>query len=98
MILNILLEGTIPAFSLSSVVVTLLLGVLAFLSKDAYNKVRKEIVDLNEAIDEIKDRVEIERSRSDKEMRIIDSRISELHINILSKLDEIKDKFQEFRK
>jgi hypothetical protein len=93
-----LLEIGMPTASWLGLAMTLILGLLCFLTRDAYQELKRKIQALQEEIHEIREDVEKERSRSDKEMRLIDGRINDLHINILNKLDEIKYKFNEFRK
>lgn len=89
--LLILLEANVPLASWLGIAVTIMLGLVGFLSRDAYNRINKRL-------DQIEDDQEVERKRSELEMRIMDGKISDLHINILKKLDEIKDKFNDFRK
>lgn len=88
----------LPIASWFGIVVAGVLGLLYYLLKESHNRLKKDIEEVKVDLNEIAKAVETERARSDKEMRIIDTRINELHINILNKLDEIKYKFNEFRK
>ena len=97
--LTIFLEVVgLPIASWFGLAVSAIFGLLYYLLKLSHNRLLKDIDELSKDITDISKAVEIERARSDKEMRTIDTRINDLHINILNKLDEIKYKFNEFRK
>lgn len=97
--LSIFLEVVgLPIASWFGLAVSAIFGLLYYLLKLSHNRLLKDIDELSRDIADISKAVETERARSDKEMRTIDTRINDLHINILNKLDEIKYKFNEFRK
>lgn len=88
----------LPIASWFGLAVSAIFGLLYYLLKISHNRLLKDMDDLSKDISDISKDVQIERERSNKEMRTIDTRINDLHINILNKLDEIKYKFNEFRK
>lgn len=96
--LFILLEVGLPIASWFGLAVSGIFGLLYYLLKLSHNRLIKDIDELSKDVTDIGKAIETERARSDKEMRTIDTRINDLHINILNKLDEIKYKFNEFRK
>jgi hypothetical protein len=88
----------VPVVSWLGLVITIVFSTLAFLLRDAYLSIKKKGDHLELRISKMEDDVEKERNRSDEELRKIDMRINDFHVNILTRLDEIKDKFNEFRK
>ena len=96
--LTIFLEAGMPIASWVGVLVAIVTTLIGFLAKDVYDRLVKRVEVLEKAINDAKTDLDVEKERSRVEMRNIDTRINELHINILDKLDEIKYKFNEFRK
>lgn len=94
----ILLEGGIPALSWIGIGLTIALGLLGFLLRDAYQNLKRRQDQAEEGLSDLTEKLDAEKLNNERSMRSLDSRINDLHINILNRLDDIKDKFNEFRK
>ena len=93
-----LLDITIPAASWLGVAVTIVLGLLVYLMKDTFQGIKQRITNVETTASDLEAKLEGEKLNTEKALRLIDGKVNDLHINILNRLDEIKDKFQEFRK
>ena len=104
-----LLEVVIPLGSIIGYVASAALAIMSYLVKKYLDRIDIRLEDLEDSDEKAKlalekalldsnTNISIERERSRAEMLIIDSRITNLHLNILEKLDEIKYKFQEARR
>lgn len=95
----ILLEtNVIPTISWYGIVLTSVITLLGFLLRDAYQRIQKRQDISDKALEDLTQKLESEKLNSEKAMRSLEARINDLHVNILDRLDEIKDKFSEFRK
>lgn len=89
--LAIFLEAAFPGFPVINVIILSIIGLFGFLFRDLYNRALKRIEKLETNDEEL-------HNKLDKEVKSIEIRINDLHLHILNKLDEIKYKFNEFRK
>lgn len=96
--LFVLLDAGMPVSSWIGLGLGAIITILGWLGKDAYSRFNDRLKYQEQYTEEIKEKLEKERLERLSENREIDGKISDLHINILNKLDEIKDKFNEFRK
>lgn len=105
----ILLDIGLPAASWLGIVTVAVIGLLSWLGKKIIDNVEKENAELKENIKRLTLDLKIEVTKSDSELRKMDNkindvskqtdaRITDMNINILNKLDAIKDKFYDLRK
>lgn len=88
-----------PAFL---AIVGITASLIGFLIKDIYvsNKAKVSNLETKESKDiaNLTEKLEIYKNENNKELNRIESKINDIHIRILDKLDEIKDNFNELRK
>lgn len=82
---------SIPLISVYGVILAGVIALLGFLLRDAYKALKEKQSSGDSRLDEFEEKHEAD-------IRDLDKRINDLHINILNRLDDIKDKFNEFRK
>lgn len=90
-ILFILLQEGISIISYYGVALTAVMTLLSFLLRDAYLRLTKRVENLeseNAALREDNSNIRLD----------FETKINNLNVNILNRLDDIKDKFNEFRK
>ncbi len=93
-----LLDVTIPAATWVGIGITAIMGLLMFLMKSTFTDIKDNVKENKEAIEDLTEKLDGEKLNNEKALRLIDGKVNDLHINILNRLDEIKDKFNELRK
>ncbi len=93
-----MLQVHVPAISWYGIALTAIVTLLGFLLRDAYQRLQKRQDSAEQALEDLTKKLDQEKLNNEKAMRILDARINDLHLNILNRLDDIKDKFNEFRK
>lgn len=101
----VLLDIGLPVTGWLSIAVAAFVALLAFLLRNTFTRMVKDISDLGKRIDHLECELDIakndlvsERRRSDTEMRAIDNKINDFRSNVIDRLENIKDKFIEIRK
>lgn len=92
------LLDAVPIASWIGMGLAIVFGLLGFLARDVYTKVMERIKENEKDIIKVVDTVETESKRLDIEIRQFDNKLSELQINLLKSLHDIKDKFNDLRK
>lgn len=108
-LLLFLLDVTIPTMSWLGGCVGVAVAILTFFIRRSIKRNDDDIKEIKELAFTLEERLNLEKQlllaklQSEKfaveqALRLIDTKISELHINILNRLGDIKDEFKEFRK
>lgn len=87
-----------PVASWIGLLIATILALIGFLLRDAYSSLKTKMKDLEKRVGDTEKALQDEKNQRLEDMRIIDNKIQDLHLNILRRLDDIKDKFNEFRK
>ena len=99
-LLIILLNADTGGLSITfwlGIVITVMLGLLGFLARDAYSRLIRRTEDNEKEITELRKEIAELRKNMNSEMRGFDKKVSDLNINVLEKLNDIKNKFGEIR-
>lgn len=84
------LLDSIPAVSWLGIASSIILALLAFLLKDSYASLKSRVTKLESQVEDIDER----QTTYEKETN---DRIHNVHLTILGKLDEIKEKYNSLR-
>lgn len=95
---TIILQNGVPVISWYGIALTAIVTLLGFLLRDAYQRLQRRQDAAEQALEDLTQKLDSEKLNNEKAMRSLDARINDLHVNILNRLDDIKDKFNEFRK
>lgn len=93
-----LLDINIPTGTVISSIIGLILLFLTYLVKKTFTDITDSITENKEDVEKVKLELEAEKLNREVASRAMDNRINDLHLNILNRLDEIKEKFNDFRK
>ncbi len=90
-LLLVLLDTSVSMISVSSIVVLAVMSVIGFLLRDNYQSLKKRLDRAEECCGVLDDKI-------DKVERETNSKINDMYLNVLGRLDGIRDKFDQFRK
>ncbi len=96
--MNFILLEVLPIASWWGIVLSGIITLLGFLIRDAYLTIKRRQDSSEETAKILTEKLDGEKLNNEKALRALDGRMNDLHINILNRLDDIKNKFNEFRK
>lgn len=100
-VVPLLFVESFPAASWLGVIVSVALAFLAWLLKDTYADLKQKFINLKGDITVLEKKTEVELLAQDRRQDVFEKetndRIHKLHLIILEKLEEIKDKYNKFR-